>query len=64
MGLSLIAAQDKGKMMKKLTTEASSAINAYCEAFEIQSCESSTTGVNAVSQTLYVQILFSGCAEP
>jgi hypothetical protein len=63
VGLTLLAARDKNKLVTKLTSDATDAVHAFCNAFEIQAVEGSPSGPDSVGQTLYVPVLFPGCQE-
>ena len=48
VGLTLLAARDKNKLITKLTSDASEAVHAFCNAFEIQAVEGSASGPDSV----------------
>lgn len=79
MGMTFLASKSKEKLLNKLTTDASNAIDAYIDALEVEepipnSPEPCSLEINPVhtsknpsdrvSQTLYVPILFPNCSVP
>ena len=61
MGLALLASQDKGKLVSKLTKEAAKAVESY-SIYAIEVTEV-TQNANATAQTMYLPILLPGCSE-
>ncbi len=79
MGMTFLASQDKNKLMHKLTKDATSILDAYVETLEVNDqpnlpaevsplelspVQASSNPSNAVSQTLYVPVLFPNCSVP
>ena len=61
MGLTLLASKNKDKLVTRLTNEASRTVESYTvDAIEVTEVQQNA---NATAQTLYLPILFPGCAE-
>lgn len=72
MGVTLLASQDKNRLIHKLTKDATSVLDAYVDTLEVPEVDllelapvqAGSISSNAVRQTLYVPILFPKCSTP